>query len=89
MTMINLDKLCSEELAKEIGLLDDTPEEETTKSELVAQVANMKCPKVVKDILMCDLTFHEAIDKLIEKERQAESKEEIKKLTAAIYKLCK
>lgn len=89
MTMINLDKLCSEELAKEIGLLDDAPEEETTKSELVAQVTNMKCPRVVKDILMCDLTFHEAIDKLIEKEREAESKEEIKKLTAAIYKLCK
>lgn len=89
MTMINLDKICSEELAKEIGLLDDTPEEETTKSELVAQVANMKCPRVVKDILMCDLTFHEAIDKLIEKERQAESKEEIQKLTAAVAKLCK
>lgn len=89
MTMINLDKLCSEELAKEIGLLDDIPEEEITKSELVAKVANMKCPRVVKDILMCDLTFHEAIDKLIEKERQAESKEEIQKLTAAIYKLCK
>ena len=89
MTMINLDKLCSEELAKEIGLLDDTPEEETTKSELVAKVANMKCPRVVKDILMCDLTFHEAIDKLIEKEREAESKEQIQKLTAAITKLCK
>ena len=65
------------------------PEEETTKSELVAKVANMKCPKVVKDILMCDLTFHEAIDKLIEKEREAESKEQIQKLTAAVYKLCK
>lgn len=65
------------------------PEEETTKSELVAQVANMKCPRVVKDILMCDLTFHEAIDKLIEKEREAESKEQIQKLTAAVYKLCK
>lgn len=89
MTMINLDKICSEELAKEIGLLDDIPEEETSKSELVAQIANMKCPKVVKDILMCDLTFHESIDKLIEKERQAESKEEIKKLTAAVVKLCK
>lgn len=89
MTMINLDKLCSEELAKEIGLLDDTQEEETSKGELVAQIANMKCPRVVKDILMCDLTFHEAIDKLIEKERQAESKEEIKKLTAAVAKLCK
>lgn len=89
MTMINLDKLCSEELAREIGLLDDAPEEETTKSELVARVKNMKCPRVVKDILMCDLTFHEAIDKLIEKEREAESKEQIQKLTAAIIKLCK
>lgn len=65
------------------------PEIKKTKKDLLAQITNMKCPKVVKDILMCDLTFHEAIDKLIEKEREAESKEEIKKLTAGIYKLCK
>lgn len=65
------------------------PEIEETKKDLLAQITNMKCPKVVKDILTCDLTFHEAIDKLIEKERQAESKEQIQKLTAAVAKLCK
>ena len=70
-------------------LCPDIPEEEVRHAELLAQITNMKCPKVVKDILTCDLTFHEAIDKLIEKEREAESKEQIQKLTAAIRKLCK
>ena len=74
-------------LCGEMGL--PMPEKEETNEDLLARITNMKCPKVVKDILVCDLTFHEAIDKLIQKEREAESKEEIKKLTAAIYKLCK
>lgn len=65
------------------------PEKEETKEDLLARITNMKCPKVVKDILVCDLTFHEAIDKLIEKEKEAESKEQIEKLTAAILKICK
>lgn len=74
-------------LCGEMGL--SISEKEETKEDLLAQITNMKCPKIVKDILVCDLTFHKAIDKLIEKEREAESKEQIQKLTAAIYKLCK
>lgn len=57
--------------------------------DLVSEIQNINCPKVIKEHLKCDLTFHEAIDKLIEKEKEAESKEQIEKLTAAILKICK
>ena len=59
------------------------------KHDLVSEIQNINCPKVIKELLKCDLTFHEAIDKLIEKEKEAENKEQIEKLTAAILKICK
>lgn len=76
------------ELAKELGL-PEVPEEQSTDGELVAQIANMKIPVGMKDFLMADLSFHKAIDNLIEKERQCETKEDVRKLTAAVWKLCK
>ena len=57
--------------------------------ELLQKIAEMPSPEAVREMLLVDLYFHRAIDKLIETEKKAKTKEEIEKLIVGILNLCK
>ena len=57
--------------------------------ELLQKIAEMPSPEALRELLLVDLYFHRAIDRLIETEKNAKTKREIEELTVGILNLCK